>query len=321
METLKYLFGPVPSRRLGRSLGVNVVPSKICSMNCIYCEVGKTKTLSTSRKPYIKADAIINEFKENYNKFMDQIDVITITGAGEPTLNSELPAILKGIKAIAHEPIAILTNSTMLGNSEVFDTLLSFDIVVPSLDAASEDNFKKVTLAHPNFPVAEIISNLQKFSLAYKGDLFLEILLCGGVNDEDDEVEKLILAVKDMKLTKIQLGTIARPPAFSDAKQVDDERMLEIAKHFAANGLNVEIISGFKEVYKNAGNSKDLKTLIAAISKMRPCSIADFSAVFGEKTETVEKVINELLQENEIVCEIFGNVKYYIHPSVKNLKK
>lgn len=321
METLKYLFGPVPSRRLGRSLGINIVPSKICSMNCIYCEVGKTKALSTLRKPYIKAADIINEFKENYNKFKDDTDVITITGAGEPTLNSELADILNGIKEVTDKPIAILTNSTMLGDKEVFDTLLNFDIVVPSLDAASEENFKKVTLPHPDFSVAEIIDNLRKFSLEYKGKLFLEILLCGGLNDSDEEIKKLTEAIKDMRITKIQLGTIARPPAFSEAKQVSDERMLEIARYFATNGLNAEIIGGFKEVYKNAGGSKDLKTLIAAISKMRPCSINDFSAVFGERKENVEKIIDELLKEKQIVSEVFESEKYYVHPSIKSLKK
>ena len=112
MSELKYIFGPVPSRRLGRSLGINVVPSKICSLDCLYCEVGKTKALTMERKPYYKADKIIQELSSNIHNFDNMFDVVTITGAGEPTLNSQLHDILKRVKEVTNKPVAILTNTT-----------------------------------------------------------------------------------------------------------------------------------------------------------------------------------------------------------------
>lgn len=317
----KYIFGPVPSRRLGRSLGVNVIPSKICSMNCIYCEVGQTKALTVSRKPYIKASDIMAELKEYYEKLAPGIDVITVTGAGEPTLNSELKAILDGIKTITDKPVAILTNSTMLHVKEVYDALLGFDIVVPSLDGATRESFNKVTLPHESIAVKDIINNLKRFSREYKGKLFLEILLCKDVNDSDAEVVALAEAIKDIKADKIQVGTISRPPAFSDAKRVDDERMLEVAKYFRALGLPAEATGGFKDVYKNSAEALDLKSLIKAISKMRPCTLDDLAAVFGEPQDRVQYVLDELLTENSIVSEEFAGELYYNHISISAFKK
>ena len=120
MSELKYLFGPAPSRRLGRSLGINIVPAKICSLDCLYCEAGRTKTTTMRRKAYYKAEDILKEFKENFDKFDDLCDVITVTGAGEPTLNSELDNIITGIKEITNKPCAILTNTTTIHINENF---------------------------------------------------------------------------------------------------------------------------------------------------------------------------------------------------------
>lgn len=321
MDTLRYLFGPVPSRRLGRSLGVNVIPSKICSMNCIYCEVGKTKALTTSRKPYIKATDIIKEFSENYARLASGVDVVTVTGAGEPTLNSELFKILNGIKSITDKPVAILTNSTTLSDKEVFDTLLGFDIVVPSLDSATEEGFKKVTLVHESVLVKDIIKDLVRFSKAYKGKLYLEILLCEGVNDSDLEIVALAEAAKWIRADKIQIGTIARPPAFSDAKQVDDEKILAVTKYFRSFGLAGEATGGFSDVYKHMACTGDLKMLIISITKMRPCTLEDFVAVFGERAEDVQKILDELLHERAIDADQFGGEVYYSHKSISAFKK
>ena len=164
MSELKYIFGPAPSRRLGRSLGINVVPSKICSLDCLYCEVGKTKATTMQIKPYIKAADILDEFSKNYDKFNELCDVITITGAGEPTLNSELDTILKGIKNITNKPVAILTNTTTLHIESVYNTLLLFDIVVPSLDSVDSNSFNKINLPDKNINIENIISSLEKWS-------------------------------------------------------------------------------------------------------------------------------------------------------------
>ncbi|MDE7169987.1 MAG: radical SAM protein, partial [Mucispirillum sp.] len=227
MPELKYIFGPVPSRRLGRSLGINIVPSKICSMDCIYCEVGRTEALTVKRKPYVKARNIIEEFEKNYDSLKEFCDVITITGAGEPALNSELDKIFGGIKEITDKPAAILTNAAALKDRDVYETLLKFDIVVPSLDAVSDDVFRKINLPHKDIRIADIIENLTSFSKEYSGLLYVEILFCKGVNDSREHIEKLASVLKRMNMTKVQAGTIHRPPAYSSAKSCDGEFLLE----------------------------------------------------------------------------------------------
>ena len=230
MGELKYLFGPAPSRRLGRSLGINIVPAKICSLDCLYCEVGRTKKAVMQRKPYYKAGDILKEFKENFNKFEDLCDVVTVTGAGEPTLNSELDNIITGIKEITDKPCAILTNTTTIHIKEVYESLLKFDIVVPSLDAVTDSIFKAVNLPEKSIDTENIISGLEKFSKEYKGKLFIEILFCKNINDSKEHIEKLIKVLENIKCTKVQLGTIHRPPAYSTAYPVTDEFLLDTAK-------------------------------------------------------------------------------------------
>lgn len=320
MEDLKYLFGPVPSRRLGRSLGINVIPSKICSMNCVYCEVGRTKALSVSRKPYIKAADIERELRNNYHRFKDNIDVITLTGAGEPTMNSELPDILRAVKAISDKPAAILTNATLIGDPEVFGSLLDFDIVVPSLDAVTEENFRKINLPEKSVSVEKIIKSLKEFSLIYKGKLFLEILLCRGLNDSQEEIKAIAETISDMKPTKVQIGTVTRPPAFSHAQPVSDEALLETAKYFISWGIAAEATGSFKEAYKNAEDENDLKSLITALLKMRPCTLKDISAVFGTELSAVEDILKPLLENKTIFAENFGCERYFIHNSIAGLR-
>ncbi len=310
MEKLKYIFGPVPSRRLGRSLGINIVPSKICSLDCLYCEVGKTKALTMDRKPYYRALKIIKEFKENYNMFNNMFDVITITGAGEPTLNIELESILTGIKEITDKPVAILTNTTTIHIKEVYNTLLKFDIVVPSLDGAENTAFNQINLPDKNIDLNNIIDNLIKFSHEFKGRLFVEILFCKNINDSRENIESLKDTLIKIKAEKVQLGTIHRPPAYKNIEKVDDEFLLNTAKYFRQYNIAAEVTSGFSSVYKNS-KSLELIDLIPALLKMRPCTVQDISGVFGKDEKEVVDTINLLLNKNIIKSDIFNNEVYY----------
>lgn len=311
MSEYKYLFGPAPSRRLGRSLGINIVPSKICSLDCLYCEVGKTKTTTMLRKPYYKADDIINEFKDNFYKFEDLCDVVTVTGAGEPTLNSELDKIITGIKKYTSKPCAILTNTTTINIPEVYESLLKFDIVVPSLDAVNNDVFKAVNLPEKSINTENIISYLEKFSKDYKGKLFIEILFCKNINDSENHIKELINVLKNIKYDKVQLGTIHRPPAYSNTAPIDDEFLLNTAKKFISSGIKAEVTGGFSSVYKNSA-TLDLIDLIPALLKMRPCTVHDMCGVFGKDENEILDTINILTAENKIKAEYYNNDTYYI---------
>ncbi len=311
MSELKYLFGPAPSRRLGRSLGINIVPSKICSLDCIYCEVGKTKKTVLQRKAYYNADDIIEEFYNNFYKFEELCDVVTITGSGEPTLNSELEKIITGIKKYTSKPIAILTNTTTIHLSEVYESLLKFDIVVPSLDAVSNDVFKSINLPELHLNTDNIINGLTKFSQEYSGKLFIEILFCKNINDSKEHIEKIIEILKNIKCDKVQLGTIHRPPAYSTALPVDDEFLLDTAKLFIKNNIPAEVTGGFSSVYKTS-SSLDLYDLIQALLKMRPCTLQDMAGVFGKNEDEIKSNIDILIKHNKIKAKYYNNDNYYI---------
>lgn len=310
MSELKYIFGPAPSRRLGRSLGINIVPSKICSLDCLYCEVGKTKTTTMLIKPYIKASDILDEFSKNYSKFHELCDVITITGAGEPTLNSELHDILKGIKNITDKPAAILTNTTTLHIESVYNTLLEFDIVVPSLDSVDEKSFHNINLPDKNININNIINSLEKFSREYKGRLFVEVLFCKGVNDDNSSIKKLINVLKNIRAEKVQLGTIHRPPAYDNIEKVDDEFLLNTANIMKNNNINAEVTGGFSSVYKNSA-SLNLDDLIPSLLKMRPCTMQDMVCVFGKSKKEINDTLNVLLKNGTIKPALYSNETYY----------
>ncbi len=310
MDQLKYIFGPVPSRRLGRSLGINIVPSKICSLDCLYCEVGKTKALTMERKPYYKAEKILNEFKNNIHLFDNMFDVITITGAGEPTLNSQMDEILSGIKEITDKPVAVLTNTTTIHIKEIYDTLLKFDIVVPSLDGADTLSFNKINLPESSINLENIIKHLTLFSHEYKGRLYVEILFCKGVNDSVENIDKLREVLLNIKADKVQIGTIHRPPAYEEISGVDDEFLLNTAKYFRTYNIPAEVTSGFYSVFK-ASKSLELSDLIPSLLKMRPCTLLDMSGVFGRNEEEIQQVVNKLIHEKIIKENKYNQEIYY----------
>lgn len=311
MSTLKYIFGPVPSRRLGRSLGINVVPEKICSLDCLYCEIGKTNALTLKRAPYYKAEHILKELRDNIDKFNGMFDVITVTGAGEPTLNSELNLILEGIKKITDKPAALLTNATTLDNKDVYNTMLNFDIVVPSLDGVNDEDFNKINKPEKSIKTADIIHNLIQFSNEYKGHLFLEILFCKNINDSKEHIEQFKNILPKIKAEKVQLGTIHRPPAYSNTEKVSSDFLLNTAKEFIKLNIPAEVTSGFHQVYENA-KSLNLCDLIPALLVMRPCTVDDMCGIFGKNINEINEAVDYLIKNNIIDVKSFDNENYYV---------
>ena len=316
MKNLKYLFGPAPSRRLGRSLGINIVPSKICSMNCIYCEAGVTKSLTVNRNEYFSAEEIVDEFKNNFHRFKDITDVITITGAGEPTLNSRLDDIFDGIKKYSgNTPVAILTNATMLHCKEVFDCLLKFDIVVPSLDSVTDENMQKADKLHKSLSPVIIRENIKKFCIEYKGKLFLETLFCKGINDSEKDIIALAEFLKGVPITKLQLGTVTRPPADSSAEPVSEEFLEKTADFMRLSGLPAETSKTFSRDEKSSIDPAVLENRVEALLKLRPCTAKDIAGVFGTDVEQAETCLLNLVNKNIVLIKEFKE-KFYHHKDI-----
>jgi len=179
----KYIFGPVPSRRLGRSLGVDLVPYKTCTFDCIYCDLGRTTRKTTSRQSYVPPEEIQGELEFSLSVLEKKPDYITLSGSGEPTLNTNIGEIIQRIKEITSIPIAILTNSSLFSLDEVRSDLSEADLVLPSLDAITPALFEYINRPALSLKIEEIISGLIQFRKQYRGQIWLEVLFCRGVND------------------------------------------------------------------------------------------------------------------------------------------
>ena len=231
---MKCIFGPVNSRRLGRSLGIDLFSEKTCNLNCIYCEVGATAFPVHQRAVCTSTQAIIEEI----NTFcadlrrLDTVDVLTVTAKGEPTLHRGLGEILCHLKRMTDKPVAVLTNGTTLMDQEVRQELAVADIVIPSLDSARRESFLKIDRPAAGMDLQDIIWGLTLFSHEYQGRLWLEILLVQDINDSNQDIEALVAALRLMRLDRIQLNTVVRPPVEPFARPVNPGRLLDIAHLF-----------------------------------------------------------------------------------------
>lgn len=191
----KYLFGPVPSRRLGMSLGIDLVPKKVCALNCVYCEVGETTKLTTDRMEYIKYDKIISELQQ-FMSSRPKIDYITFSGSGEPTLNSRIGEVLAYVKQNYPDvKTAILTCGALLSSPQLRTEILEADVILPSLDAATQAIFNKINRPNPNLSIDTYIKGLIDFRKEYKGQIWLEVFLLRGYNDTPEELDLIKEAI------------------------------------------------------------------------------------------------------------------------------
>lgn len=298
---MKHIYGPVPSRRLGLSLGVDIVPMKTCSLSCIYCQVGETPKTTITRKEYVSVPEILQALKDYFIRGQ-QTDWVTFSGSGEPTLNSGIGAIIKGIRNITDSPICVITNGTLLWDPRVRSDILDADAVMPSLDSATERTFRKINRPHPDLKIDNIIKGLVAFRNVYQGKIWLEILLVAGINDSQEELDALHSAIERISPDSIQLNTVVRPPAETSAKPVTSERLKEIREQF---GEKAEIIASFKD---DSVRSEEIEIDdVRRYLKRRPGSVSDISAALHAEEHEVEKILDKLNKSGEIkINEFFG---------------
>ena len=274
---------------------------KTCSLSCIYCQVGKTPHTTISRREYVSAKEIIKEV-EGRLKTGIKPDWLTFSGSGEPTLNSGIGEIIKGIREITDIPICVLTNGTLLWDPQVRMDIINADAVMPSLDSAIEKTFLKVCQPHPDLKIESVIDGLVDFRKVYRGKIWLEILLVEGLNDSPEELEALRKAAERISPDSIQLNTVVRPPAEIDAKPVSSERLEKIKEFF---GKKAEIIASFEKDSVKSGKVEIGDVL--EYLKRRPGSVKDISAALGVEEHSVEEVLEKLSKSGEItIKEFFG---------------
>jgi len=316
-----YTFGPVRSRRLGMSLGVDLLTHKTCSLDCIYCECGITTHLSVSRKSFFPVQKIIEELNTVLAK-KPKLDYITFSGSGEPTLSEDLGIVIKFLKD--HYPeykIALLTNATLLFDPTVRSNLLPLDLIVPSIDAVSFEIFQKINKPHPILKMDKMLDGLIQFRKDYKGMFWIEIFIVPGLNDSVDEITKIKEVCLKLSPDKIQLNTLDRPCQTKWVRPAFFESLLEIQN--LLQPLPVEIISFPQKINNNANRSlfgDQTSDDIVAILKRRPSTVEDLSLTLNMKIVHVHKSL-KTLEENGLIehkSENRGTFYYLTFRAKKN---
>ncbi len=292
----RHLFGPVPSRRLGVSLGVDLVPLKTCTMNCIYCECGETNNCTLERKEYVPLDEVYEELNDYLVK-QPELDYITFSGSGEPTLHSGIGDVVNFLKQkYPAYKLCLLTNSTLLNDSKVREQIRPIDLIVPSLDTATEECFKRLNRPHHSLQCQDVIEGLVKLRREYSGEIMVEIFVAPGLNDTPEEIAALKSALERIKPDRVQLGTLDRPGT---------EEWLEPADYDTMHGMatcldSAEIIGKFKPGPKISTFDDSQSRQIYETLKRRPCTVADLKALLNLRPAEIQKYINHLLSKGKI---------------------
>jgi wyosine [tRNA(Phe)-imidazoG37] synthetase (radical SAM superfamily) len=210
---MRYVYGPVPSRRLGLSLGVDLVPRKTCSYDCIYCQLGRTTNKTIQRDVYVPAQPIVREIEEFLGHMKTPVDYITFSGSGEPTLHSQIGSVIGEIKKMTSVPVAVITNGSLLFMDEVQGDLSQADLVIPSLDAVSKTVYETINRPEVSLEIDRVIQGIADFKQGFRGQVWIEILYCRGINDDLSEVAKMKGIMEKINPHRIQLNTVYRPPA------------------------------------------------------------------------------------------------------------
>jgi len=300
----EYIFGPVPSRRLGRSLGVDLVPFKTCTYDCIYCQLGRTTNKTIQRKEWVPIDTVIKQLKARLNS---KPDYITLSGSGEPTLHCRFGELISRIKDITDIPLAVLTNGSLLWLPEVRNALKAADVVAPSLDAGCNEIFQYVNRPHCDITFDKMLEGLIKFRDEYTGRYWLEVFLLAGVNTTEKEINRLRECINAIRPDKVQVNTVTRPPADDFAERVADERLKALAVQLSNNA---EVIADYNRVHKQNDFSARRDDILALL-KRRPCSIKDIAAGLGLHENEVIKYVEELSRSGRLDVEVQNNQLYY----------
>lgn len=298
MTEMQYIFGPVPSRRLGGSLGISPIPKKTCNYSCIYCQLGRTDHLTNQRKMFFPVQAILEEFEQFLLK-SESFDVVTIVGEGEPTLYLGLGELIKEIKKRTEKPVAIITNGALLYDPQVRSDLEEADIVLPTVDAYDQVSFKKINRPYGTMAYEQVQAGLKTFSEIFKGQLWIEIMLIDGINDDDESLAKYKRILEGIRYDRLYLNTPVRPPAEPYAKAVSPERMklaVEVLggisiDMLASEGFHSEI-SDHKEALLSIIKRHPMNQFeIEGFLKSRGCGDPDAVLVELRKDRSVETIL------------------------------
>lgn len=304
----KYIFGPVISRRLGVSLGVDLMPYKTCSLDCVYCECGATTDLVSEIAEYVPTEDVMNEL-EAYLSSSPNLDCVTFSGAGEPTLHSGLGLIINFIKKRFDQyKIAVITNGTLIHKNSVRDALSEADIVMTSLDALEEDVFSLINRPHPDIRIEDMKNGLVELKKTFKGKLWVEFFVIPAINDKKDHLDKLRDFICLIEPDKIQLNSLDRPGTEGWVRQADAEILSFISSYLE----NSEIIKNHEIIKAGSlGFIDDLPGRVLNTISRRPCTIEDLSNITGESMQRVEMIVKTFVSEGLVKSDIMARGVFF----------
>ena len=294
----QHLFGPVPSRRLGISLGIDLVPMKTCTLDCIYCECGQTTDLTIERGEYVPLESVKAECR-HYLDHHPVPDYVTFSGSGEPTLNCHVGEVIRFIQSREQQvPVAVLTNGTLLGDPWVRDELKEAAVVIPSLDAATGRVFRKINRPHPRLDVNTFIDGLVRFRRDFSGQVWLEVFIVPGLNDTLAELTALKQAIAKIAPDRVQLNTLDRPGTVNNIRAADWTELEQVLDFWQLE--NAEIIAHAPERRQLAAYREDAESAILETIARRPCTLEDLNRILGLHANEVNKYLDVLEADQKI---------------------
>ena len=314
----KIAFGPVPSRRLRRSLGINNIPPKICTYSCIYCQVGKTYNFSIERKMFYTIEEIKNQVSEKINELIKQkekIDFLSFVPDGEPTLDINLGKEIETLKD--HKiPIAVITNASLINREDVRKDLSKADWVSLKIDAIDELTWKKVNRPHPKLSLKDILKGINEFSNQYKGNLNTETMLIEKINTAKKNIERIADFISTLEINTAYISIPTRPPA-SKSAGVPSEEIINMAYNlFKKRNINAELLSGYSSIEFPA--TKNVQEEILNIVAVHPMREKDVKNIL-DKANKNWNIIENLLEKGEIKMVNFGKNKFFLRSFKRNI--
>lgn len=293
MSELKYVFGPVPSRRMGRSLGISPIPKKTCNYSCVYCQLGRTNKMTNKREEYFLLEDILSEFDSHHDE--DSYDVITIVGEGEPTLYSRLGELIVEIKKRSKKPVAVITNGALLYDKNVRSELMKADIVLPSLDSYNEEMFKRIDRPYGRIKFDEVWEGLVDFTNEYKGQIYMEIMLMNGVNDDEESLLEFKKLLEQIKYDRLYINTPVRPPAeeyIEESSKESIQKAVEILK-----GVSIDMLSsvGFSSDIED-----DYQAVLSIIGRHPMNQFEIRSFLESRENKDIDKLMQQLSEDDKV---------------------
>lgn len=303
---MSYIFGPIPSRRLGLSLGVDLIPPKTCTYDCLYCEVGRTTCHTLDTGPLVGLNEIADELEKAL--FKSRPDTVTLAGSGEPTLNSGMDRIISFIRERTDVRIAILTNGSLFWKEDVLNKVLEADIILPTLSTVFDETYQSIHRPCQGLEVSMIIKGLKELRRRFKGLIFLEVILLAGINDTDKEIEGLKKAVIDISPDRVQLNTVIRPPSDPRALPIDMARMEEIRGFM---GSSAEVI-GYPPSKTRYVEHDSARLSVIEMARRRPVRLIDIAEVLNKTQDDAAQLIKGMVIKGDLSEKRHGGEVFYI---------